>query len=131
VPSAAFDAVPGLVGFVAGSSIERVEVHRPSKQRRGPSRSCRSEHSSATYGPVVQRALKLAIRRHRDNTNLPFSSEIKAHTGFEPVFPENAYEPSERGEPGRRDVSELPADLQRIVERLTRAARAGRRDSAE
>jgi predicted TIM-barrel enzyme len=28
VPSAAFDAVPGLVGFVAGSSIERVEVHR-------------------------------------------------------------------------------------------------------
>jgi hypothetical protein len=47
------------------------------------------------------------------------------------VFPENAYEPSERGEPGRRDVSELPADLQRIVERLTRAARAGRGDSAE
>jgi hypothetical protein len=41
------------------------------------------------------------------------------------VFPEKDAAESEGGEAGTRDVSELPADLQRIVERLTRAARAG------
>jgi hypothetical protein len=47
------------------------------------------------------------------------------------VFPEKDAAHREGGEAGRRDVSELPADLQRIVERLTKAARAGGRDSAE
>jgi hypothetical protein len=50
--------------------------------------------------------------------------ERKARTGFEPVFPEKEASESEGGEAEKPD-SELPADLQRIVERLTRAARAG------
>jgi hypothetical protein len=41
------------------------------------------------------------------------------------VFPEKEAAESEGGEAGKHDASELPADLQRIVERLTRAARAG------
>lgn len=41
------------------------------------------------------------------------------------MFPEKEAGEREGGEAGKRDVSELPADLQRIVERLTRAAQAG------
>lgn len=43
----------------------------------------------------------------------------KARTGFEPVLREDDDGPSLGREPGR-PASELPADLQRIVERLTK-----------
>jgi hypothetical protein len=56
----------------------------------------------------------------------PFASiAVEARTGFEPVFPEKEAAERQGDEAERRDVCELPADLQRIVERLTRAARAG------
>jgi hypothetical protein len=41
------------------------------------------------------------------------------------VFPEKEAGETHGGEAGQRDASELRADLQPIVERLTRAARAG------
>ena len=44
----------------------------------------------------------------------------EAHTGFEPVLREDDDEPPLGREPEARPASELPADLQRIVERLTR-----------
>ena len=44
----------------------------------------------------------------------------EAHTGFEPVLGEDPDEPPLGSEPEARPASELPADLQRIVERLTR-----------
>jgi hypothetical protein len=47
----------------------------------------------------------------------------KARIGFEPVLPEKASGERKGGEPGQRDAFELPADLQRIVEQLTAAAR--------
>jgi hypothetical protein len=40
----------------------------------------------------------------------------EAHTGFEPVLREDADDPSGSREP----AAELPAELQRIVERLTK-----------
>jgi hypothetical protein len=51
---------------------------------------------------------------------LGFQPEVEeAHTGFEPVLREDDDDPSLRREPAR-PASELPADLQRIVERLTK-----------
>ena len=52
----------------------------------------------------------------------------EAHTGFEPVLREDDDEPPLGREPEARPASELPADLQRIVERLTgkRGARESR-----
>jgi hypothetical protein len=44
----------------------------------------------------------------------------EAHTGFEPVLREDDDDPPLGREPEGRQASELPADLQRIVERLTR-----------
>ena len=44
----------------------------------------------------------------------------EAHRGFEPVLREDDDEPPLGREPEARPASELPADLQRIVERLTR-----------
>jgi hypothetical protein len=44
----------------------------------------------------------------------------EAHTGFEPVLREDDDEPPLGREPEARAASELPADLQRIVERLTK-----------
>jgi len=44
----------------------------------------------------------------------------EAHTGFEPVLREEDDEPTLGSEPEGRPASELPADLQRIVERLTK-----------
>jgi hypothetical protein len=43
----------------------------------------------------------------------------EAHAGFEPVLREDDDDPSLGREPPR-PASELPADLQRIVERLTK-----------
>jgi hypothetical protein len=43
----------------------------------------------------------------------------EAHTGFEPVLREEDDDPS-LGRESARPASELPADLQRIVERLTK-----------
>jgi hypothetical protein len=53
----------------------------------------------------------------------------EAHTGFEPVLREEHDEPPLGREPGARPASELPADLQRIVERLTR--KRGARESRD
>jgi hypothetical protein len=51
----------------------------------------------------------------------------EAHTGFEPVLREDDDEPPLGRESDARAASELPADLQRIVERLSRGtARAER-----
>jgi hypothetical protein len=44
----------------------------------------------------------------------------EAHTGFEPVLREDDDDPRLGRESGARPASELPADLQRIVERLTK-----------
>jgi hypothetical protein len=52
----------------------------------------------------------------------------KARTGFEPVLREDDDDPSLGREPGR-PASELPADLQRIVERLTK--RRGAREPGD
>jgi hypothetical protein len=46
----------------------------------------------------------------------------KAHTGFEPVLGEDPDEPPLGSEPEALAASELPADLQRIVERLNETA---------
>jgi hypothetical protein len=61
---------------------------------------------------------------------LGFQEEIEeAHTGFEPVLGEDPDEPPLGSEPEARPASELPADLQRIVERLTkRRGVSGRRE---
>jgi hypothetical protein len=53
----------------------------------------------------------------------------KARTGFEPVLREEDDEPPLGREPDARPASELPADLQRIVERLTR--KRGARESRD
>jgi hypothetical protein len=45
---------------------------------------------------------------------------VEAHTGFEPVLREDDDNPPLEREPEARPASELPADLQRIVERLTK-----------
>jgi hypothetical protein len=45
---------------------------------------------------------------------------MEAHTGFEPVLREDDDDPPLGRESEARSGSELPADLQRIVERLTR-----------
>jgi hypothetical protein len=45
---------------------------------------------------------------------------MEAHTGFEPVLREDDDDPPLGRESGARPASELPADLQRIVERLTK-----------
>ena len=53
--------------------------------------------------------------------------EEEAHTGFEPVLREDDDDPPLGHESEARPASELPADLQRIVERLSRrSARAER-----
>jgi hypothetical protein len=44
----------------------------------------------------------------------------KARTGFEPVLREDDDDPPLGRESEARPASELPADLQRIVQRLTR-----------
>jgi hypothetical protein len=53
---------------------------------------------------------------------------LKARTGFEPVLRADDDDPSLGREPAR-PASELPADLQRIVERLTQ--RRGARESRD
>jgi hypothetical protein len=45
---------------------------------------------------------------------------IEAHTGFEPVLREDDDDPRLGHKSEARPASELPADLQRIVERLTK-----------
>jgi hypothetical protein len=54
----------------------------------------------------------------RDGGGLEEEAE-EAHTGFDPVLREDDDDPSLGREPPR-PASELPADLQRIVERLTK-----------
>jgi hypothetical protein len=53
----------------------------------------------------------------------------KAHTGFEPVLREDDDEPPLGRESEARPASDLPADLQRIVERLTK--RQGAREQRD
>jgi hypothetical protein len=52
----------------------------------------------------------------------------KAHTGFEPVLPEGAAQASEDREPAEASAPDLPEELQRVVERITRETRAGRHE---
>jgi hypothetical protein len=53
----------------------------------------------------------------------------EAHTGFEPVFTEEGDEGSLAGEQAAAPEPELPAELLRIVQRLTHASRKGARES--
>ena len=60
----------------------------------------------------------------------PFASRaVEARTGFEPVFSEEGDEGSLGREPAAAPEPELPADLLRIVQRLTNASRKGARES--
>jgi len=60
----------------------------------------------------------------------PFASmALEARTGFEPVFSEEGDEGSLGREPVGAQEPELPADLLRIVQRLTDASRKGARGS--
>ena len=52
---------------------------------------------------------------------------VKAHTGFEPVLGETAGDERQRREPDALEAPELPAELQRIVERVSRG-RTGARE---
>ena len=54
---------------------------------------------------------------------------LEARTGFEPVLREDDDDPPLGREPEASPASELPADLQRIVERLTR--KRGARESRD
>jgi len=54
---------------------------------------------------------------------------LKARTGFEPVFSEEGDEGSLGREPAAAPEPELPADLLRIVQRLTNASRKGASES--
>jgi hypothetical protein len=53
----------------------------------------------------------------------------KARTGFEPVFSEEGDEGSIGREPAAGPEPELPAELLRIVQRLTKASQEGSRES--
>ncbi len=54
---------------------------------------------------------------------------LKARTGFEPVFSEEGDEGSLGREQAAAQEPELPAELLRIVQRLTQASRKGARES--
>ena len=53
---------------------------------------------------------------------------VEAHTGFEPVFGENPGEEAARPEPDALSASDQPAELQRVVEQVSRSGRAGARE---
>jgi hypothetical protein len=52
----------------------------------------------------------------------------EAPSGFEPLYGEKADGEPHSLEPQPVDASELPAELQRVVERITGAAKAGGRE---
>ena len=58
-------------------------------------------------------------RRQRRQPKYLLSRSLEAHTGFEPVLRDDEDDPS-LGREQARPASELPADLQRIIERLTK-----------
>src|SRR5215218_9679016 len=108
---------------------ERREAgHRPAERRRSatiPAPSAAQTREDVRASPVRPSSFRRPTRRNSKR------NDEEARTGFEPVYGEKAHGERDSREPEPASAPELPAELQRAVERVTRAARAGARESSD